>query len=327
MKTFENLKIVEIAMYLPLPYAGSFFAEMGAKVIKIEQPEKGDPLKAIDSSVYKMLNERKDIVFLDLKKTKDLIDLKKIVMQADIVLNGFRRGFLEERGLGFCEVSKRNKKVIYVNLYGYPKEISLQNKAGHDLNFIGLSGIYDLLKEFKKPLPFQIADMAGALWAIIGSLIMLNKRERTKRGGELDLSLFTSILSFLPFFYFSDDTGSINKGLLYGENPFYNIYECKDGKLIAVGSLEEKFAKKLLEILKIKDEDNIFSAKTDIKEKLKRVFKSKNRSYFIKLFEKEDICVTPVLTKSEFFDFLKKNLMREEKIRSFILFPIKKGEV
>lgn len=325
MKILNDIKVVELAMYLPLPYAGAFLAQMGAVVTKIEQPKKGDPLKSIDASVYKMLNDNKKVIYLDLKSSKDLEELKKIILSADIVLNGFRRGFLEKIGLGFSEISKKNKKIIYINLFGYPKEISLRDKAGHDLNFLGLSGIFDLLKDFSKPLPTQIADMSGALWAIIGSFIMLEKRKKCRKGGELDLSLFSSLISFLPFFYFSDYNSQINKGLLYGENPFYNVYECKDGKLIAVGSLEEKFAKKLLEILKIRYDDNLISDKNRLvlQKKLKKIFRNNDQSYFVKLFEKEDICVTPVFSKEEFFDFLERNLKKDKNLNDFIVFPIK----
>ncbi|MCX7991049.1 MAG: CoA transferase [Proteobacteria bacterium] len=325
MKILEDIKVVELAMYLPLPYAGAFIAKMGADVKKIEQPEKGDPLKGLDPSAYKALNGDKNIVYLDLKDKKDIKELKKIMFSSDIVLNGFRRGFLENLGLGFDDISKKNRKIIYINLYGYPEEISLKDKAGHDLNFLGLSGIFDHLKNFNKPLPVQIADMAGALWAIIGILLMLSRREKENRGGELDLSLFTSLISFMPFFYFSKKDGKIDRGLLYGLNPFYNVYECKDGKLMAVGSLEEKFARKLLEILKIKYNDNIFSDRNRdaLYKKLKRVFRSKDQDFFIKLFEKEDICVTPVLSKEDFIKFLEKNLKKGTVIEDFLSFPIK----
>lgn len=325
MEILKGIKVVELGMYLPLPYTGAFLKKMGAKVIKIEQPKKGDPLLAIDSKIYGALNSEKEVVYLDLKDIKDINRIKKKLLTADIVLNGFRRGFLDKIGLGFGEISNKNKKIIYINLYGYSKNISLKDKAGHDLNFLALSGMFDHLKGWCKPLPIQVADMAGALWAIIGSLVMLKKREKEGKGGELELSLFSSLISFLPFFYFSKEDSDISKGLLYGESPFYNLYECSDGKLMAVGSLEEKFAKRLLEILKIEYNGNIFSEdnRIIIYDKLKRAFKSKKQDYFIKLFESEDICITPVFSKKEFFQFFKDALLRRDDLKEKVFFPIK----
>ncbi len=325
MEILKGIKVVELGMYLPLPYTGAFLKKMGAKVIKIEQPKKGDPLLAIDSKIYRALNSEKEVIYLDLKDIKDINRIKKKLLTADIVLNGFRRGFLDKIGLGFGEISNKNKKIIYINLYGYSKNISLKDKAGHDLNFLALSGMFDHLKGWCKPLPIQVADMAGALWAIIGSLVMLKKREKEGKGGELELSLFSSLISFLPFFYFSKEDSAISKGLLYGESPFYNLYECSDGKLMAVGSLEEKFAKRLLEILKIEYNGNIFSEdnRIIIYDKLKKAFKSKKQDYFIKLFESEDICITPVFSKKEFFQFFKDGLLRRDDLKEKVFFPIK----
>lgn len=325
MKVLKEISVIELGMYLPLPYAGAFLSQIGATVTKVELPGKGDPMKELDDGIYTTLNKNKKIIYQNLKDEKDIKQIKEILNKADIVLNGFRRGFLDKLGLGYKEISKKNKGVIYINLYGYPKELSFKDKAGHDLNFLSLSGIFDWLSGYNRPLPIQIADMSGALWAIIGSLLMLNKRRETNKGGELDLSLFSSLLSFMPFFYFSEKGGKIEKGFFHGTNPFYNIYECKDGKLIAVGSVEEKFARKLLEILKIKYDDNIF---LDIKEeylseKIKEAFKKKNQKFFLSLFEKEDICVSPVLSREEFYELLSKNGIKGENLSDFVIFPIK----
>ncbi len=328
MDILKNLSVVELAMYLPLPYAGAFMAKIGANVFKVEMPGTGDPLKNIDNSAYKALNKDKKIIYKNLKDQNHINEVKELLLSSDLVLNGFRRGFLDKLGLGYKDISAINKKVIYINLYGYPKEMSIREKAGHDLNFLALSGILEELNRFQrftKPLPLQVADMSGALWAIIASLLMLNRRYIEKAGGEIDLSLFSSLLSFMPFFYFSEKEGEIEKGLLSGGNPFYNIYRCKDGKMFALGCLEDKFARRLLQILKIEAHDDVLLGKKKrfYFKRLKEAFSTRERDYFVELFEKEDICVSPVMSKDEFFRFLRKNGIRKGDIRDFIAFPVK----
>ncbi len=332
MKYLSNISVVELAMYLPLPYAGAFMAKMGAEVCKIEMPVKGDPLKSIDRGIYEFLNKDKKIIYKNLKDEEHIKDIKELILKSDVVLNGFRRGYLDKIGLGYKDISKVNKDIIYINLYGYPKEMNIKDKAGHDINFLALSGILDELNRFEKftkPLPIQIADMSGALWAIIGTLLMLIKRKKEKLGGEIDMSLFSSLLSFMPFFYYAEAGGEIEKGLFSGSNPFYNIYRCKDGGLFALGCVEDKFTRRLLEIFNIKVAENLSPEKKKrlyFKE-LKRIFSSHNRAYFVKLFEKEDICVNPVINKNEFHRLMRKNIVKKRDTMNYMAFPIRGDEI
>jgi alpha-methylacyl-CoA racemase len=320
----DRLSVVELAMYLPLPYAGAFFANMGAKVTKIENPKGGDPLKSLDKRAYDTLNRKKKIRYFDLKNRDEIDKIRKLILEADIVLNGFRRGLLDKIGLGYSEIKEKNPGVIYINLAGYEKDMSIGGKAGHDLNFMGLSGIMPSFSGAQGPLPFQAADMSGALWAIIGALSMLNNRKTTGKGAELDLSLFRSALSFFPFFYFCEETGNIDKGLFRGKSACYNVYKCKDNKDIAVGSLEEKFFKRLLEILGIAFDGNRIDLNGQGKliNRVKKAFMSKASSYWLKKFEKEDICVSPVYNREEFYSFMEKEGVQKNTREDFLLFPV-----
>lgn len=319
----ENLTIIELAMYLPLPYAGSFFAHAGANVIKVENPL-GDPMKNIDSNIYNVLNKQKKIKYLDLRNEKQREELKKLIKDADVVLNGFKPGFLENLGLDYNKIKEIAPQIIYISLAGYDKNLDIANKAGHDLNFISLSGIIGSLNEQPKPFNFQMADMTGALWAIIGTFFMLEKRRKFNRGDCLDLSLFRSLLSFFPFFYFSSPNGIIEKGGLSGEFACYNIYKCKDNKFFAIGCVEEKFFRRLLELLNIEYKNNTIYEEDKQKfyiNKLQEKFLQQDRDYWISFFKNEDICVTPVIDKDEFFNFLKTSLWQDN-LMDFLLFPI-----
>lgn len=319
---FENLKVVELAMYLPLPYTGAFFANFGANVTKIEHPN-GDPLKNMDKKIYQTLNQKKQIKHLDIKDEAGQTKLRNILKDADIVLNGFKPNFLKKYNLNYESIKDINPSVIYISLFAYEKNTPFKNYAGHDLNFVSLSGIMESSKIEPKPFHFQMADMVGALWSIIGSFYMLEKRKKTGIGGKLDLSLFRACLSFFPFFYFSEEKGSINNGMLYGEYACYTVYKCKDDRYIAVGSIEEKFFKRLLNLLNINfDETKLYSEQEQkhLKELLQKKFITQSRDYWIDFFKNEDICITPVLEKTETFDLLS-TWFGEKNLENFLLFP------
>lgn len=323
---FEGFKIVELGMYLPLPYVGGFFANMGARVIKIEHPKSGDPLKEIDVSAYKYLNEKKEILYLDLKDSKKKEEMYKILLSADVVLDGFRRGFLSRLGFDYDEIKKTNPSCIYISLAGYERGLKDENKVGHDLNFVALSGIMQSFSGQNSPFPFQLADMAGALWAIIAVFYMLEKRRVTGEGGNCNLSLFRSLLSMFPFFYGASFGSDIDYGIFAGKFACYNFYETKDSKKLAFGCLEKKFFKRALEIIGVQfDEEKLY--KREFQEELKRaignVIKEKEAAYWNEVFEKEDICVTPVLDKEAFFNYLNAQGVKNN-IKDFLFSPLLK---
>lgn len=322
----KHCKIVELAMYLPLPYAGGVFAEMGARVTKIESPKGGDPLKALDHSVYNYLNAKKEVVYLDLKNTDDIKKAYDIISKSDVVLNGFRRGFLEKAGLDYETLKNENPGLIYVSLAGYEKGLKDEDKVGHDLNFVSLSGIIHNFAEEGKLFPFQLADMAGALWSVIGVLYMLEKRRVSGIGGELDLSLFRSLVSFFPFFYGAGKGEGVERGTFTGNFACYNVYETKDKKKIAFGCIEKKFFQRALDILGIAyDESSLYSL--DYQEELinnvKKAVKGKDYDYLITVFEKENICITPILSKEEFYNYLEFQGIDKDRLRDFLFSPIK----
>jgi len=319
---FEDLKILELAMYLPLPFTGSFFANAGAKVIKIEHPT-GDPLKSLDSEIYTVLNKKKHILYIDLKDNSKREEILSIIKEVDVVLNGFKPSFLKNYNLDYENIKLINPSIIYISLYAYEKNTPFENKAGHDLNFVSLSGIMSGSNMPPAPLPFQIADMAGALWGIIGTLYMLEKRRKTNIGGSLELSLFRSCLSLFPFFYFSQVNGLIEKGMLYGDYACYNVYRCRDGKFIAVGSLEEKFFKRLLELLNIEFDQTKFNTPEGqhfYKKILEDKFLLHDRAYWVDYFKNEDICITPILEKKELF-LLLKDWHENISLEDILMFP------
>lgn len=322
---FEKLKIVELAMYLPLPYAGGFFARMGATVIKVESPFGGDPLKELDANAYSYLNKNKILKFFDLKNEHDKDQVLKIISESDVVLNGFRRDFQKKIGLDYNSVKEINPNCVFLTLAGYEKGAKDENLAGHDLNFVSLSGIMQSIPDLKKPFPFQLTDMSGALWAIIGTFMMLEKRKQTGMGGELDISLLRSVTSFFPFFYSATKGGDIENGIFSGNYACYNVYETRDDKKIAVGSVEKKFFKRLLDVMKVDCTDNMlydFAFQGKLIQDLQNAFKKYDAEIVLEMLEKEDICVTPVLSKEEFFGYLKQLGVETKKIDSFLFCPL-----
>ncbi|GAB4434480.1 MAG: CaiB/BaiF CoA-transferase family protein [bacterium] len=321
----KDLKIVELAMYLPLPYAGGVFAEMGAKVTKIESPVGGDPLKSFDISAYNYLNAKKEVLYLDLKNENDVKQIYELILDSDVVLNGFRRGFLKNKKLDYETLKEKNSSLIYISLAGYEKGLKDANKAGHDLNFVSLSGIMQNFAEEGRLFLFQLADMAGAFWAVIALFYMLEKRRSFGVGGEIDLSLFRSLLSFFPFFYGAGKGGGIETGIFTGSFACYNIYETKDNRKIAFGCIEKKFFKRALDLLELSyEEDKLYdsSYQEELRDKVRAAIKDKDYDYWMEIFGSEDICITPVLGKEDFYSYLKLQGVNEEALRDFLFSPI-----
>ncbi len=311
-----GLRIVDLTRLLPGPLAGMLMADMGAEVIKVEDPDSPDyirdfpPLIDGTSAYYLALNRSKRSFTLDYRSEEGVRILKKLVATADVLIEQFRPGVMEKLGLGFEELEKVNPKLIYVSITGYGQDGPYMDKAGHDLNYISYAGFTGITGNGEPAIPGgQIADVAaGSYMTVNACLAALYSRERTGEGQHVDVSMTdcTMPILTLPFAKHQADKLSIGPGEfeLAGGVVNYNIYKTADDKYMALGALEPKFCNAFC------DADDRTEWKllafTDDKEKLKELreevsmlFASENREYWETLANKHDMCLSPVLTLAE----------------------------
>lgn len=314
----EGIRILDLSRLLPGPYCSMLLADMGAEVIKIEDPVLGDyfrdwePKKDGNSVYFIGVNRNKKSITLDLKNEKQREKFYKLVTKCDVVIESFRPGVTSKLGIDFDTLKKFNEQLIYCSITGYGQNTSLKNRAGHDMNYLALSGVLGLCGTREKVPPMlgiQIADMCGAIFGVIGILQALLRREKIKEAQYIDVAMMDGLYSFLSMFaykYFYDkiipEAGST---LFNGGFACYNIFETKDNRYFTVAAIEDKFWNRFCEVLgkedwKGKNVDK--KAQDEIIEELTNIFKSKTFSEWIDIFSKEDICVEPILNFKEAFD-------------------------
>jgi crotonobetainyl-CoA:carnitine CoA-transferase CaiB-like acyl-CoA transferase len=315
---FSNLKVLDLSRLLPGPYCTMLLGDMGAEVIKIEDPFLGDyfrnwqPLKNKNSVFFIAVNRNKKSVTLNLKTEKGKEIFYKLVKDADIVVESFRPGVAKKLGVDFDTLKSIKDDIIYCSITGYGQNTVLSKKAGHDLNYLALSGILSLSGcRNKKPavLGIQIADMAGAIIGIIGILTALYNREKGVKAQYIDAAMLDGLFSFLSMVggkYFSDNLiPDIADNLFNGGFACYNIYETKDNRFFTVAAIEDKFWNRFCEVIE-KDEwkklNTVEEEQGRLIDELTDIFKQKTFDEWKKIFENEDICVEPVLNLEESFN-------------------------
>ena len=249
----DGLRVLDLSRLLPGAFATLMLAELGAEVIKIEDPKGGDPMRALPPlvngrSVYDLLlNRGKKSVALDLRLPESAAALDRLVAKSDVVIESFRPRTAKKLGVAGEQLRQRYPALIHCAITGYGQTGPYAERPGHDLNYVSVSGFLaaDAREAGKLPKMF-IADVGGgAMSAVAGILAALVGRERFGVGATLDISMHDAALYWvmLPAARDLIDDGSTATGELptFGAHASYNIYETSDGKRIALGALEKKF--------------------------------------------------------------------------------------
>ncbi|HEY6024737.1 MAG TPA: CoA transferase [Pseudolabrys sp.] len=254
MQPLAGLLMLDFTTLLPGPLATLMFAEAGAEVIKIERPGGENarhfpPLIDGESAAFAMLNRGKKAIALDLKNAADRAKLKPLLERADVLIEQFRPGVMARLDLGYEDVRKLNPRLIYCSISGYGQSGPRVHEAGHDINYIGNSGLLDLQpgpREQPVVPPMLAADIAGGSFpAVINVLLALRARDQSGRGCQIDIAMTDAMFTFTwAALALGAATGRFPKPgemWLVGGSPRYQIYPAKDGKLVACGALEPKF--------------------------------------------------------------------------------------
>lgn len=254
MQPLSGLLVLDLTTLLPGPLATLMLAEAGAEVIKVEQPggenaRRFPPMVDGESAAFVMLNRGKKSMALDLKNTADLAKLMPLIKRADILVEQFRPGVMARLGLGYDDLRALNPRLIYCSISGYGQSGVRVHEAGHDLNYIGNTGLLDLQPgPIGHPVvpPMLAADIAGGSFpAVINILLALRSRDQSGQGCHIDIAMTDAMFTFTwAALALGAATGRFPKPgemWLVGGSPRYQIYPAKDGKLVACGAIEQKF--------------------------------------------------------------------------------------
>ena len=307
-----GIRILDLTRLLPGPVATLHLADLGAEVIKIEDPQVGDYARTLgtgqgeDSAYFRMINRNKQGLRLDLKTAGGVEVFKRLASAADAIIESFRPGVMDKLGVGYAVIAALNPRIAYCSISGYGQDGPYRDLAGHDINYLGYAGVLDQIGcEGGDPaLPnFQIADLlGGALTAAMGILAAVLDAQRTGRGRHIDVAMTDSVLAHTYFTMLrrNDSGHSLPRGadLLSGGLPCYGAYRCADGRHMAVGALEGKFWKICCEVL---DHPEWVRRQWDagLRAEMAAVFASRPRDEWANLFAAVDCCVTPILTPEE----------------------------
>ena len=254
MQPLSGLLVLDFSTLLPGPLASLMLAEAGAEVIKIERPG-GEEMRTFapewegESAAFGLLNRGKQVVALDLKSAKDREALKPLLARADILLEQFRPGVMDRLGLGFDALHRDYPRLIYCSITGYGATGPRAGESGHDINYIGNTGLLDLQPgPIASPVvpPMLVADIAGGtLPAVINILLALRSRDQTGLGVHLDIAMTDAMFAFawnaLAIGHARGQFPASGELRLVGSSPRYQLYPAKDGRLVACGALEDKF--------------------------------------------------------------------------------------
>ena len=311
-RPLDGIRVLDLSRLLPGPYASAILANFGAEVIKIEKPGEGDyaregqPQINGKGAVFETINRGKKSVSLDLKDDRGKEAFLALAKKADIVIDGFRPGVMEQLGLDYKTLRRFNPKLIYAALTGYGQDGVYTQLAGHDLNYIALGGVLELVGEAgsSPSIPgLQIADVAaGSLPTVIGILLALQARNASGKGQMVDVAMLDGVLGLLPV-QIADYTATKRKPKrgnerLFGRYACYNVYPVRNGRYLALGALEPRFWENLCKVLEREDMIEDQYAEGDRQQvlmaELTRIFQKKEVSDWMEIFENKDVCISEV---------------------------------
>jgi len=310
MTSLKGITILDLTRLLPGAYGSMLMGDLGAEVIKIEQPRIGDYMRQYPPYYY-AVNRNKKSITLNLKKKKGQEIFYQLANSADVILEGFRPGVVHRLGIDYATIKAINPQIVYCSLSGYGQDGPYRNWVGHDINYIGFGGILGLTGTANNPVipGIQTADIGGGMLAVIGILSALLAKNHTGSGQFIDVSMLDGVISWLSIhagmYLFNQELPIRGSMPFSGGTAAYNIYETKDKKWISLGILEEKFWKNLCNILQCKDlEDRPFfevAHRDALKVKLQTIFHTKNQNEWIQLLINADVPCAPVYDLDEVF--------------------------
>ena len=313
----KGLKVLDFSTLLPGPFATLYLADLGAEVIHIESPTRPDLIRLLppfsngQATSHNYLNRNKQSITLDLKDPKSIELIKQKICEFDIVIEQFRPDVMQRLGLDYQTLSEINPRLIYCSITGYGQDGGYKNKAGHDINYIALSGVAGhsgRADSGPPPMGIQIADVAGgSLHAVIGVLTAVIERQTSGLGQYIDISMTDCAVALNNMAAAAVLAGGQNqqaeKEHLNG-GTFYDYYQTKDGRYLSIGSLEPQFMSGLAQALElpiILEKGASFDSEDRqlVKKAIQSKVELKSLNDWLEIFKPLDVCVEPVLYLDE----------------------------
>jgi alpha-methylacyl-CoA racemase len=307
-KPLNGIRIVEFEGIGPGPLAGRMLADMGAEVTVVVRAQEGKLSSRLSGSVDNPLRLGKTVVTLDLKQPAGKAEAMALAAAADALVEGNRPGVMERLGLGPADCGARNARLVYGRMTGWGQHGPLALAAGHDLNYVALTGLLSLSAyPGQRPIvpPTVAGDAAGALGLAFGISCALLEARVSGRGCIVDGAVVDVLAMLGSIAQWLSASGQLDGPApsLFHDSPFYDVYACSDGGFITIGALEPQFYSLLLDKLGINDVDTAaqYDASTwhTLKARLTALFASRPRAHWCDLLEGSDVCFAPVLSLSE----------------------------
>lgn len=303
-----GIRVLDLSRLLPGPLCAQHLADLGAQVIKIEDPKVGDYVRP---AIRRLANRGKEGLTLDLKGAEGREIFFKLLAEADVVLESFRPGVMARLGLGYETLAQRRPSIVHCAITGYGQNGPRRDAAGHDINYLALAGVLDQTGRNGEPpvIPgFLISDiLGGTLTAAMGILAALVESRATGRGRFVDVSMADAVMAHcvLPAAELNE-AGAVHargRGTHTGGAPRYNVYAARDGRYLAVGAQEKKFWDVLcdaLELPELKDKHQPADSETaGVSVRVAQAFAQRSAAEWLAILEPLDCCVSPVLTCEE----------------------------
>lgn len=303
----QGLRVVELAGIGPGPHAAMILGDLGADVVRVERPSKSPhPGPSKDQ----VLRNRRSVA-ANLKDVQDRDTVLRLIAKADVLIEGFRPGVTERLGLGPQDCAKLNERLIYARMTGWGQTGPRSQQSGHDINYISLNGVLHAIgRAGERPVPplNLVGDFGGgSMFLLVGILSALYERERSGKGQVIDAAMVdgSSVLAAMMYAFRATGLWSDVRGtnMLDTGAPYYDTYECADGRYVAVGSIEPQFYAELLDKLGLDPAElpaqNDVARWPELRARLTETFLAHDRDHWAKVFATSDACVTPVLSFAE----------------------------
>ena len=303
----DGVKILDLARLGPGPHASLILGDFGADIIKVEPPSRGGK----ELTMPDVLRRNTRSIRLNLKKPEGREVFEKLVKEVDVIVEGFRPGVAKKLGMDYDSLVKIKQDIIAVSLSGLGQKGPYAQVPAHDLNYQSLAGVPHMTGDLNGPpkIPGNaIADDAGGISAALSIMIAMFHKERTGEGQYVDFAMVDTLLNMmlLPLNEVQESGVSLQRGetTLSGKYAYYNIYECKDGKYVSLGTFEPWFWRELCGLLGVPEIGEVQHPETEEereaqKATLREIFLTKDRDIWVEELMFKDTCVSPVLALDE----------------------------
>jgi crotonobetainyl-CoA:carnitine CoA-transferase CaiB-like acyl-CoA transferase len=302
----SHIRVLDLTRLIPGAFCTQLLADLGARVLKVEEPGRGDYIRDINPWVFGTINRNKKSLSLNIKHARGRDILLKLVEVHDVLVEGFRPGVMERLGLNYAEVSRRHPGIIYCSLSGYGQQGPYRQKSGHDLNYLAVSGLLSITAnpdELPQRPPVPLADLSGSIMASHAILAALLSRSRSGKGCYLDVALMDAPLSMMSLrMAYGLGTGRMTHEELIRKGA-YDVYRTRDKRFITLGIIEDKFWTNLCSALERGDlsmdprfstDRGRFIHRNEIRTILEAVMAERDLKDWLALLDAADVPAAPV---------------------------------